>query len=35
MEKLVVNSAGRMGDKAENGAGAEEGREKREKEVKA
>lgn len=35
MEKPIVDSAGGMGNEAENGAGAEEGREKREKEIKA
>lgn len=35
MEKAIVDSAGGMGNQAENGAGAEEGREKREQEIKA
>ena len=35
MEQPIVDSARGMGDQAENGAGAEEGREKREQEIKA
>ena len=35
MEKSIVDSASGVGNKSENGAGAEERREKREKEIKS
>jgi hypothetical protein len=35
VEKPIIDSAGGMGNQAEDGAGAEEGREKREQEIKA